>query len=132
MPGLAHRFGPAHGTGDARLPHTGSVSTLRPPTCTRNVECPTHVAVSASGAARGVANAGVAYSASVLAGGSGRRGDARRPAIHRATPPSPCGEPAGHGLRKPPPGVWCGARSFGGGIMSLGRGVAEEATPGAA
>ena len=56
-PGGVKRRGPKRRRGEARLLQMGSVRTLRLPTCSRKVECPTQVARISSGDARGVANA---------------------------------------------------------------------------
>jgi len=46
------RFGPAKGTGLARVERNGSVRMLRPAVCSSTVECPTQVAFRASPATR--------------------------------------------------------------------------------
>src|SRR5918996_5252717 len=111
MPGGTIRRGPSHCTGNARALHIGSVSRLNPPIWIRNVACPTHVRVSVSRPARGAGNAGARRGNADGWGAGGRRLASRSTSIQRSRPPSRAGPaPSSHGLRKPPPGRWCGGR----------------------
>ena len=103
-PGGVFRRGPANWNGDARSLHIGSVRTLSPPICTRNVACPTHVTVTASGAARGVAKLGVIAGNVGGPGSRGRRWVSRSTSTHFRNARKPATAALGHGLRKPPPG----------------------------
>ena len=67
-----NRFGPAKLIGDARSPHTGSVSTRTPSISTSTVECPSHVA-------RSPVSTGRAQVSSGLTTGSGLEGARRCP-----------------------------------------------------
>src|SRR5579859_8265817 len=91
------RRGPAHCTGDARSLNTGSVITFRPPTWSSTVECPSHVAVNSSAAARGYTTAGVAVG-NEPGDGVGARFWPRRCSAQRRTLPSECGSLLGHGF----------------------------------
>ncbi len=69
------RFGPANATGEARSPHTGSVSTRSPSISSSTVEWPSHVA-------RSPLAVGWRHASSGLTDGSGREGT-RRPSAQR-------------------------------------------------
>src|SRR2546423_3021797 len=89
MPGGTQRLGPANDTGEARSLHIGSVRMFSPASCTRRVECPTHVSVSCDAGARGLIKEGDTRRNTEGSGSMGRGRVVRCTSIHLSRPPNP-------------------------------------------